>query len=143
SYTFRDTVDMGAHRDFAREMANACRAEGLKFGLYASQAGEWEYPILQDDGSIKIAVSSPDNLQPYTPDMEWKASGKVAVKDFVRDYIGPQTTEFIDKYDPDIFWGDYDWMTPAESNGSYDIVAYLYNHAEGRKEVATNDRLGK
>jgi alpha-L-fucosidase len=65
------------------------------------------------------------------------------VKDFVRDYIVPQTTEFIDKYDPDIFWGDYDWMTPAESNGSYDIVAYLYNHAEGRKEVATNDRLGK
>ena len=75
--------------------------------------------------------------------MEWKASGKVAVKDFVRDYIVPQTTEFIDKYDPDIFWGDYDWMTFAHENGSYDIVAYLYNHAEGRKEVATNDRLGK
>ena len=34
-----------------------------------------------------------------TPDMEWKASGKIAVKDFVRDYIVPQTTEFIDKYD--------------------------------------------
>ena len=141
-YTFRDTVDMGAHRDFAREMANACRAEGLKFGLYTSQAREWEYPILQDDGSIKIAVSRPDNLQPYTSDMEWKASGKVAVKDFVRDYIVPQTTEFIDKYDPDLFWGDYDWMTSADSNGSYDIVAYMYNHAEGRKEVATNDRLG-
>ena len=32
SYTFRDTVDQGAHRDFAREMADACRAQGLKFG---------------------------------------------------------------------------------------------------------------
>ena len=143
SYTFRDTVDMGAHRDFAREMADACRAEGLKFGFYDSQAGEWEYPILQEDGSVKIAVNRPDNLQPYSPDMEWKASGKVAVKDFVRDYIVPQATEFIDRYDPDIFWGDYDWMTSAEANGSYDIVAYLYNHAEGRKEVAANDRLGK
>ena len=143
SYTFRDTVDMGAHRDFAREMANACRAEGLKFGLYTSQAGEWEYPILQDDGSIKIAVSRPDNLQPYTSDMEWKASGKVAVKDFVRDYIVPQTTEFIDKYDPDILWYDYDWMTFAHENGSYDITAYFYNKAEGRKEVACNDRYGK
>ena len=143
SYTFRDTVDMGAHRDFAREMADACRAEGLKFGFYDSQAGEWEYPILQKDGSIKIAVNRPDKLQSYSSDMEWKTSGKVAVRDFVRDYIVPQATEFIDKYDPDIFWGDYDWMTFAETNGSYDIVAYLYNHAEGRKEVATNDRLGK
>ena len=143
SYTFRDTVDMGAHRDFAREMADACRAEGLKFGFYDSQAGEWEYPMLQEDGSVMVAVNRPGNLRPCTPDMEWKASGKVAVRDFVRDYIVPQATEFIDKYDPDIFWGDYDWMTFAETNGSYDIVAYMYNRAEGRKEVATNDRLGK
>ena len=143
SYTFRDTVDMGAHRDFAREMADACRANGLKFGCYTSQAGEWEYPILQDDGSIKIAVNTPENIKPYSEDMEWKASGKIAVKDFVHDYIVPQTTEFIDKYDPDLLWYDYDWMTYAHENGSYEITAYMYNKAEGRKEVACNDRYGK
>lgn len=143
SYTFRDSVDQGAHRDFAREMVDACRANGLKFGLYTSQAGEWEYPILQDDGSIKMAVNSPDNVQPYSEDMEWKASGKIAVKDFVRDYTVPQMTEFIDKYDPDLLWYDYDWMTYAHQNGSYDITAYFYNKAEGRKEVACNDRYGK
>ena len=143
SYTFRDTVDQGAHRDFAKEMADACRANGLKFGLYTSQAGEWEYPILQDDGSIKIAINTPENLKPYTPDMEWKCSGKIAVKDFVHDYIVPQQTEFIDRYDPDLLWYDFDWMTPADSNGSYEITAYLYNRAEGRKEVACNDRYGK
>ena len=143
SYTFRDSVDQGAHRDFAKEMADACRANGLKFGLYTSQAGEWEYPILQDDGSIKMAINKPDDLRPYSEDMEGYASGKIAVKDFVRDYIVPQTTEFIDRYDPDILWYDYDWMTSAHENGSYDITAYFYNRAEGRKEVACNDRYGK
>ena len=143
SYTFRDTMDQAAHRDFAREMADACRAEGLKFGLYTSQAGEWDYPMLQPDGSIKVAIDTPHNLKPYAPEMEGFCSGKVAVKDFVHDYIVPQTTEFIDKYDPDILWYDFDWMTPADKNGSYEITAYLYNKAEGRKEVACNDRYGQ
>ena len=142
SYTFRDSVDQGAHRDFAREVSDACRAQGLKFGAYVSQAGEWEYPILQDDGSIRIWREA-SQMVDCTPDMEWKASGKIAVKDFVRDYIVPQTTEFIDRYDPDILWYDYDWATFAHKNGSYIITAYLYNRAEGRKEVACNDRYGK
>ena len=142
SYTFRDAVDQGPRRDLAKEMVDACRANGLKFGVYASQAGEWEYPILQEDGSIRMFVESKPELRPYSPEMEWKASGKVPVRDFVREYIVPQTVEFIDKYDPDIFWGDYDWTSDAAKNGSYDIAAYLYNHAEGRKEVAVNDRLG-
>jgi len=142
SYTFRDSVDRGAKRDFAREMADACRANGLKFGFYDSQCGEWEYPVLKDDGTIGMCLETNPELKPLTPDMEWKCSGKVAVKDVVRDYIVPQATEFIDKYDPDIFWGDYDWRTDAAKNGSYDIAAYMYNRAEGRKEVAVNDRYG-
>lgn len=142
SFTFRDSMDQGPHRDLAKEMADACRVEGLKFGIYTSQCGEWEYPILQDDGSVRMYVETRPVLKPCTPDMEWKASGKVPVRDFVRDYLVPQTVEFIDKYDPDIFWGDYDWATEAAKNGSYDIAAYMYNHAEGRKEVAVNDRLG-
>ena len=140
-FTFRDSVDQGPRRDLAREMADACRAEGMKFGFYDSQAGEWEYPILQEDGSIRMLVEN-ERLEPLTPDMEGKASGKVAVRDIVREYIVPQAVEFIDKYDPDIFWGDYDWTSEAASNGSYDIAAYMYNHAEGRKEVAFNDRFG-
>ena len=142
SYTFRDTVDGPAKRDFAREMADAARAEGLKFGIYTSQADEWEYPILQDDGSIKMRLWG-GRLVDYTPTMEGKASGKIAVRDFVTDYIVPQTTEFIDKYDPDLLWYDADWSSRATENGSYDITAYFYNRAEGRKEVCCNDRYGR
>lgn len=143
SYTFRDSVDQGPHRDLAREMADACRAEGLKFGLYTSSPGEWEYPVLKDDGSIAIASQNDrKNLKPYTPDMEYLASGKVAVRDITREYQIPQTVEFIDKYDPDLIWYDYDWTIMATESGGYDIAAYFYNNAEGRKEVAVNDRYG-
>lgn len=142
SYTFRDTVDGPAKRDFVREMADAARAEGMKFGCYNSHADEWEYPILQDDGTIKMKIWG-GRMADYSPDMEYKASGKIAVRDFVYDYIVPQMTEFIDKYDPDILWYDADWATRATENGSYDITAYLYNRAEGRKEVCCNDRYGK
>jgi len=142
SYTFRDTVDGPAKRDFAREMADAARAEGLKFGVYNSQADEWEYPILQEDGSVRMKLWG-GKTAACTPEMETRASGKVAVRDFVRDYIVPQMTEFIDRYDPDILWYDADWSTRATENGSYDITAYFYNRAEGRKEVCCNDRFGK
>ena len=141
-YTFRDSVDSPAKRDFAKEMADAARAENLKFGVYNSQADEWEYPILQDDGSIKMKLWG-GKIVDWSLDMETKASGKIAVKDFVYDYIVPQMTDFIDKYDPDLLWYDADWSTRATENGSYDITAYLYNKAEGRKEVCCNDRYGR
>ncbi|MBP5285913.1 MAG: alpha-L-fucosidase, partial [Kiritimatiellae bacterium] len=143
SYTFRDSVDQGAHRDFAKEIADACRAENLKFGCYNSQATEWEYPLLAEDGTLKTMLWGGYDTVDYGPEMEYVASGKIAVRDFVRDYIVPQMTEFVEKYDPDLLWFDADWTNRATENGSYDIAAYFYNLAEGRKEVCVNDRYGR
>ena len=64
------------------------------------------------------------------------------MKDYLKDYLIPQAAEFIDMYDPDILWYDGDWTTPVEELGTYEIAAYFYNQAEGRKEVAVNDRYG-
>jgi hypothetical protein len=71
-----------------------------------------------------------------------KISGKIPVKNYTTEYLLPQAKEFIDKYDPDIVWYDGDWSTALETLQTYDIAAYLYNKAEGRKEVAVNDRYG-
>jgi alpha-L-fucosidase len=54
----------------------------------------------------------------------------------------PQAAEFIDRYDPDILWYDGEWSTSVYDQHSYDISAYFYNRAEGRKEDAVNDRYG-
>ncbi len=140
SYTFRDASDMGPGRDLIGPLAESCRAEGLKFGFYFSHS-EWEYPVLGEDGSLKNC--SWNHVIDYSADMETKASGKIAVRDFVREYIIPQAVEFIDKYSPDILWLDGDWATYATEMGSYDMAAYFYNVNEGKKEVAVNDRYGR
>ena len=142
SYTFRDSVDRGPHRDVAREVKDACERRGMKFGFYFSLA-EWEYPMLKEDGSLDMLVHTTVNGRvPYEPKYETLASGKVAVRDYVRGYSLPQAKEFIDRYRPDILWYDIEWVDTPESLGSLDLAAYFYNVNEGIREVAVNDRFG-
>lgn len=140
SFTLRDVSDMGPRRDIAGELVKACRKSDLKFGFYFSLR-EWEYPILDADGKIK-KLEWDGKVEDYTPDMEYKASGKIAVKDYVRQYLIPEAVEFIDNYSPDLIWYDGEWRYRALHSGSYDISAYFYNVNEGKKEVAVNDRYG-
>ncbi len=140
SYTFRDTADSEAKRDFVAEIVKQCAAQKLKFGFYFSLT-EWEYPVIGDDG--KLANFSWGKLKPYSADMEYKSSRKIAVKDYVKEYMIPQAVEFIDRYSPDILWFDGEWGVSATELGSYDLSAYFYNVNEGKKEVAVNDRFGE
>lgn len=146
SYTFRDAAEMGPKRDLIKPLVDAVRKQGLKFGFYFS-LDEWEYPVIEDG---KLAVRMWDTEPrfkvhevPYSQqEFEGKISGKIPVRDFYNDYINPSAIEFIDKYDPDIIWFDGDWIVGADQRNSRSIVSYFYNHAQGRKEVAVNDRAG-
>ena len=140
SYTQRDAGDMGPRRDLIKPLVDQCRKHGLKFGFYFS-VEEWEYPVINDEGDLSNRLWGGRTVA-YSPALEKKSSGKIAVKNFAKDYIVPQATEFIDKYDPDILWYDGEWSTSAVDLKTYDISAYFYNHAQGRKEVAVNDRYG-
>ncbi len=140
SFTQRDAGDMGPRRDLIKPLVESCRGQGMKFGFYFS-VEEWEYPIINENGAMEIRLWG-GKTKPYTKDLEKKLTGKIAVKDFTQNYIVPQATEFIDKYDPDILWYDGEWDDTAINLQSYNIAAYFYNHAQGRKEVAVNDRYG-
>lgn len=142
SYTKRDVEDMGPKRDLIKPLVEKCQKEGLKFGFYFS-VDEWEYPLIGDKNKIQIRLwSYPDGTELCTDEIEKKASGKIAVRDFAKDYLVPQAVEFIDNYDPDLIWYDGEWLTEAEEIKTYEIASYYYNQAEGRKEVAVNDRYG-
>ncbi|MDR2383609.1 MAG: alpha-L-fucosidase [Prevotellaceae bacterium] len=139
SYTHRDAGDR-VGKDLIQPIVDNCKAKGLKFGFYFSTE-EWEYPVIDTKGELIIREWA-GKYKPYDAKYETLASGKIAVKDFAKDYIIPQAVEFIDKYDPDILWYDGEWDSPTEILGCYDIAAYFYNKAEGKKEVAVNDRYG-
>ena len=140
SFTQRDASDMGPMRDLIKPMVESCKKQGLKFGFYFS-IEEWEYPLLDADGNIKPRIWATKNA-PSMEELEKRASGKIPVKDFAKDYIVPQAVEFIDKYDPDLIWYDGEWETDVNDLRTYEISSYFYNQAEGRKEVAVNDRYG-
>lgn len=147
SYTFRNAADMGPKRDLIAPLVAACRKQGLKFGFYFS-LDEWEYPIIQEDGTLAVREWDTNprftvHVVPYsTKDFQGMITGKIPIRNFYNDYINPEAIEFIDKYDPDILWFDGDWAVSADKRNSRSIVSYFYNHAQGRKEVAVNDRMG-
>ena len=142
SFTKRDVGDMGPKRDLTMPLAVSCKNNGIKFGFYLC-IGEWEYPLIDNQGNIYKGEwgKRPDSVTDLK-ELETMWSGKIPVKDYYRDYLAPLATEFIDNYDPDILWFDAEWMTETSENHSYDMAAYFYNKAQGRKEVAINDRYG-
>jgi alpha-L-fucosidase len=83
--------------------------------------------------------------QPWDPKrIKENMTGKYVIDgDFFTDFIVPQAKEFIDLYDPDILWFDGEWEMTPEQLHTPDIISYFYNKAEGRKDVALNDRIGQ
>jgi alpha-L-fucosidase len=140
SYTQRDAVDMSPKRDLIKPIVESCKKQGLKFGFYFS-VEEWEYPLIDTRGKIKPRFWEIKN-RPSLEELEKRVGGKIPVKNFAKDYIIPQAVEFIDQYDPDLIWYDGEWTTDVNELGTYEISSYFYNQAEGRKEVAVNDRYG-
>jgi alpha-L-fucosidase len=140
SFTKRNAGELGPKSDLIRPLVDGCRKAGLRFGFYFSLE-EWEYPLIGVNGKLENRVWG-GKVRPWTADLEKKTTGKIPVRDFATGYLVPQAAEFIDKYDPDILWYDGDWTTNAADLHSYDISSYFYNRAEGRKEVAVNDRYG-
>ena len=141
SFTHRDSAEWGLKRDVAREIAEACRRAGLRYGAYVS-LGEWNYPIVAGDGlsALNFAGELAGPLDASAPFL----SGKVPVPDFARDYLVPSLKELIDRTDPDLLWFDGEWEAPAATWRSPEIAAYYYDRAAARgHDVAINDRFGK
>lgn len=156
-YTQRDAVDMNPERDLTAELVAACEKEGIYHGFYFS-VEEYEYPVIDQNDSLVIRYwaedMAPDNSGIVKEEGEIRGifnselhnrmlSGKIPVSNFIDELIVPQAKDFIDTYDPDILWFDGEWQRPSEYYRTPEIVAYFYNQAEGRKEVASNDRLGR
>jgi alpha-L-fucosidase len=118
-----DIVDSSPYgKDVLTPLAKAVRDQGLKFGLYYSQAQDWNHP-----GGAKAGYEEGDG---------WDEAHKGDYDAYLKKIAEPQTAEILARFKPDVLWWDTPiWMTPARAKPLHDRLAAQPN-------IITNDRLG-
>ncbi|RMG84544.1 MAG: hypothetical protein D6714_07710, partial [Bacteroidetes bacterium] len=111
-------------RDILGELAEACRAEGIRLGFYYSIM-DWHHPDAQGINYPKY--NDDDSFNPRFPH-------------YRDEYMKPQLKELIEKYDPAILWFDGEWIknwTEAQGKDLYQYVRSL------KPDILINNRVGK
>lgn len=93
-----------ARRDVVGELAEAVRAEGLRFGLYYSGGLDWTF-----------------NARPIGRFSDLLAAQPTGV---YADYAEAQVRELIDHYRPSVLWNDISWPTTLPRLAR--LLAYYY-----------------
>jgi alpha-L-fucosidase len=81
-------------RDFIGELAEACRAAGLKYGCYYSVDRDWRRP------------QGPGNRFKQTNTWDFPTSTREDFDRYFRDFARPQVEELLTQYKPDVLWFD-------------------------------------
>ncbi|HZH36955.1 MAG TPA: alpha-L-fucosidase [Flavisolibacter sp.] len=127
-----NAVETGPKRDLVGDLTKAVRDKGLKMGLYFSLI-EWESTPTERQG----------NFNGYYLPQEVVNKYKIPHDKMISDHIIPQMKELVNKYQPAILYPDGDWDEDENRLQSKEFLAWLYNNAPNKTEIAVNDRWGK
>ncbi|MBW3623341.1 MAG: alpha-L-fucosidase [Armatimonadetes bacterium] len=112
-----DIVDATPYkRDPMKELAKACKAEGIKFGFYHSIM-DWHHPELMGP-----------NVSPAHVDR------------YVNGQLKPQLRELVTKYDPALLWFDGEWVGWWTEERGHDLERFL---RALKPNLVINNRIGK
>jgi alpha-L-fucosidase len=117
-----NTVSRGPRRDIVGLLADAVRAQGMRFGVYYSGGLDWahtEFP----------AIESMDDLNRYRP----VDSG------FAR-YATDHVMDLIKKYRPSVIWNDIEWPDAGKQDHSLFELMRFYRTVV--PDGIVNDRWG-
>ena len=90
-------------RDIIKELSEACHRHGLKFGVYYSQAQDWDEPDAPYlNKRAKLSDIHPDLPADFKPDMDR----------YIKKKSLPQVEELVKNYELDLIWFD----TPVGMN---------------------------
>jgi len=107
-----NSAEVGANRDIVGELTKAMRKTDMKVGFYYSLY-EWFHP--------------------------WWLNDK---QRFVEEHFHPQFKDLIERYQPDLVWGDGEWDLPAEEWKTPELLAWLFNVSSVKDKIVINDRWG-
>jgi alpha-L-fucosidase len=109
-------------KDLLTPLARAARGEGLRFGLYYSQAQDWTHP-----GGAKAGLKDGEG---------WDEAHKGSFDAYLKDIAVPQVGEILTQFKPDILW----WDTPVLMNKERadPFLPLVARHPA----IITNNRLG-
>jgi len=108
-----NSMEVGPKRDLVGDLSAEVKKTKVKMGLYYSLY-EWYHPWWQNDTTR-----------------------------FVNEHFLPQIRDLIQRYEPDILWGDGEWDMEFEKWKTPELIAWLYNESTIKDKVVINDRWGK
>ena len=108
-------------RDVIAEIAEACRATGVKLGLYDSQDLDWSEP---NGGGLKVRGSWPYGETPWGNDWDFGSNADYDFGRYLREKSMPQVEEILTQYgDLCLVWFDVPMtMSRAQSEAFVSLV---------------------
>ncbi|NND05981.1 MAG: hypothetical protein HKN87_06355 [Saprospiraceae bacterium] len=130
-YTDYDMGSTPYGRGVIQELADACKKQGIKFGVYYSIC-DWrheDYPVKYPDPNYQFHVEREIS----------DAESKVKMDRYIL-FIKNQLKELIDHYDVSFIWFDGEW----EWAWTHEMGMDLYKYVRGLKDdILINNRVDK
>jgi alpha-L-fucosidase len=125
-YSDWTAAKMGPRRDIIAELAAACRARGLTFGVSSHRAEHWWFFDGGRTFESDVLDARFDGL--YGPA---RPQGEEPTREYLDDWL-LRTCELIDRFDPAVLWFDWWIEQPCFADYLRKMAAYYYNRASHR-----------
>jgi len=116
------------HKDPLKMLSEACRKQGIKFGVY--------YSIMDWHSPYQMAHDNSDPQHPSYNPTKIKPGKKTA---YVK-YMKTQLKELVDQYDPAVLWFDGEWPSWWTYQDGKDLYHYM---KKLNPDIIVNNRVGK
>jgi len=119
----RNTVARGPKRDLIGAFEKATRDAGLRFGVYYSGGLDWHF----------------SQLPPITD--EGQEFGR-PVDAAYAEYAYKHVEDLIERYSPDVLWGDIEWPDAGKPSGPFSMENLFEKFYATTPDGVANDRWG-
>jgi alpha-L-fucosidase len=120
----RNTVARGPRRDLVAEFAASARRAGMRFGVYYSGGLDWHFRELPPISGGEAADTRPVDAD-------------------YAEYAYRHVVDLIDRYRPDLLWGDIEWPDAGKPPGPFSLVRVFERFYAASPDGVVNDRWGE